>query len=135
VSDASLLLTCGLPGAGKTGLARSLAADRRALGADEGRVALGPRREPLDESANEKIEQELWRVTQELLRLGVSVVLDFGLWARAERDELRQAARELGVRVELHCLDVPHGELWRRIQARNAEPPWPAGADQSRSPR
>jgi predicted kinase len=54
----------------------------------------------------------------------VSVVLDFGLWARSERDEMRSAARDLGVGVELHYLDVAYDELWRRIEARNTEPPW-----------
>lgn len=63
-------------------------------------------------------------MAQQLLALDVSVVLDFGLWARAERDELRAAARALGVGVELHHLDVPVDELWRRIEARNATPPW-----------
>ena len=28
-------------------------------------------------------------LTQQILRLGLSVVLDFGLWARSERDEMR----------------------------------------------
>ena len=54
----------------------------------------------------------------------MSVVLDLGLWARIERDEMRSAARDLGVGVELHYLDVPTDELWRRIQARNSQPPW-----------
>ena len=72
----------------------------------------------------EKVEHELWRLAQEILRLGLSVVLDFGLWARIERDEMRSAARGLGVGVELHYLDVPTNELWRRIDARNSQPPW-----------
>ncbi len=54
----------------------------------------------------------------------MSVVLDFGLWARGERDELRSVARGLGVGVELHYLDVHPDDLWPRIHARNAEPPW-----------
>ena len=33
-------------------------------------------------------------------------------------------ARGLGVGVELHYLDTPTDELWRRIEARNGEPPW-----------
>jgi predicted kinase len=60
----------------------------------------------------------------EILRLGSSVVLDFGLWARCERDEMRSVARGLGVGVELHFLDVATEELWRRIEDRNAHPPW-----------
>ena len=37
---------------------------------------------------------------------------------------MRSAARGLGAGVELHYLDVPTEELWRRIEARNSEPPW-----------
>lgn len=124
MSEARLILTCGLPGAGKTALAARLAADRSAvrLTKDEWLWALGST--PWDEQAREKVEHELWRLAQEILPLGVSVVLDFGLWARIERDEMRSAARGLGVGVELHYLDVPADELWRRIEARNSEPPW-----------
>lgn len=124
MTEARLILTCGLPGAGKTELARQLAADRGAvrLTKDEWLWALG--RTPWDEVSREKVEHELWRLAQEILRLGLSVVLDFGLWARTERDGMRSAARGLGVGVELHFLDVETDELWRRIEARNAEPPW-----------
>lgn len=124
MSETRLILTCGLPGAGKTALARQLAADRSAvcLTKDEWLWALGST--PWDEPAREKVEHELWRLAQEVLRLGLSVVLDFGLWARIERDEMRCAARGLGVGVELHYLDRPVDVLWRRIEARNSKPPW-----------
>jgi predicted kinase len=122
--EARLILTCGLPGAGKTTLARMLAADRGAvcLTKDEWLWALGST--PWDEPTRKKVEDELWRLSQGLLRLGVSVVLDFGHWARIERDEMRRVARDLEVGIELHYLDVPVEELWRRIEARNSEPPW-----------
>jgi predicted kinase len=113
-----------LPGAGKTTLARQLAADRGALRLtkDEWMWALGS--SPWDAITQERVERELLRLAQEVLRLGLSIVLDFGLWARSERDELRTAARAMGVGVELHYLVVPTDELWRRIEARNSEPPW-----------
>jgi hypothetical protein len=37
---------------------------------------------------------------------------------------MRCVARGRGVGVELHYLDPPTDELWRRIEARNSEPPW-----------
>lgn len=124
MDDAQLLLTCGLPGAGKTTLATKLAESRRAvrLTKDEWQWALGS--SPWDRQVGEKLEGELWRLSQELLQLGVSVVLDFGLWSRVERDQLRTEARRLGVGVELHFLDAPVDELWRRIEQRNSAPPW-----------
>lgn len=89
---------------------------------DEWLWALGST--PWDRPTGERIEQQLWRLAQEILILGLSVVLDFGLWARVERDEMRTVARGLGVGVELHYLEVPTDELWRRIAVRNSAPPW-----------
>ena len=94
MSEARLILTCGLPGAGKTTLATQLAADRSAvrLTKDEWLWALGST--PWDEPTREKVELELWRLAQEILSLGVSVVLDFGLGrgSNVTRCERRLAA-------------------------------------------
>jgi len=56
VSEARLLLTCGLPGAGKTAIARQLAADRGALRLtqDEWLIALGS--SPWDAATREKVD-------------------------------------------------------------------------------
>ena len=98
MGKARLILTCGLPGSGKTTLARQLAADRGAvrLTKDEWMWALGS--SPWDRTSQDRVQRELWNLAQEILRLGLSVVLDFGLWSRVERDELRTAARRLGRR-------------------------------------
>jgi predicted kinase len=124
VSEARLVLTCGLPGSGKTTFARRVAADRDALRLtqDEWLWALGA--SPWDATTRDKVDRALWRLAQDVLRLGLSVVLDFGLWTRSERDEIRATARSLGVGVELHYAHAPIDELWRRIVARNLEPPW-----------
>ncbi len=119
-----LILICGMPGAGKTTLAQRLERELPAvrLCPDEWLARLGL--DLFDEALRERLESQLWRLTQDLLRLGQSVILEYGFWRRAERDEKRLGARALGAAVELRALDVPLDELWRRLERRNAEGGW-----------
>ncbi|MFE0465410.1 AAA family ATPase [Kitasatospora sp. NPDC058965] len=119
-----LILLCGLPGAGKTTLATRLAADLPAvrLCPDEWLASLAL--SLYDEAARDRLERRLWHHAQELLRLGQSVVLEFGFWGRAERDAKRAAARALGIPVELRYLTAPFDELVRRVEARGREGRW-----------
>src|SRR5947207_2676510 len=96
----TLILTCGLPGSGKTTLARRLAAERDAqrLTKDEWVRDLGG--DLWDEQLRIRLEGKLIELAFELLAVGRSCILDFGLWSREERDTLRLRARQLGVRVE-----------------------------------
>jgi predicted kinase len=115
-----LVLLCGLPASGKTTLARELADAYGAvrLNPDEWESALGV--DPFDEGFQDRLEAEFWELAQRLLALGTSVVLEWGFWARSDRDEKRGAARTLGVAVELRFLDVPYDELVKRVVARHA---------------
>lgn len=119
----TLHLTCGLPGSGKTTLARRLAAERDAqrLTKDEWVLALGG--DLYDDELRDRVEAQLTELAFALLAAGRSCVLDFGLWSREERDALRLRARALGVRVELHVLDVEPDELARRVAQRYADAP------------
>ncbi len=115
-----LVLLCGLPASGKTSLARELADAYGAvrLNLDEWKLALGI--DPFDEDLRVRLEAQLWALAQRLLTLRTSVILDWGFWARVERDEKREVARSLGATVELRFLDVPFDELVRRVVARTA---------------
>ena len=56
------------------------------------------------------------------MRHGLTVVVEWGVWSRAEREVARIEARAAGAAIELRYLDVPKDELWRRLDARNRRP-------------
>jgi predicted kinase len=114
-----LILLCGLPGAGKTTLARRLEAALPVvrLCPDEWLTALAL--DLWDEPLRARLETQLSRLALRLLALGQSVVLEYGFWGRDERDLKRAEARALGAAVDLYYLDPPFEELWRRLDARN----------------
>ncbi len=67
------------------------------------------------------IETLQWEVASRALALGINVILDYGFWAREEREDYRARAKRLGARSEVHFLDVPEHELFRRLAQRNAQ--------------
>ena len=118
-----LIIVCGLPGSGKTTLSRQL---ERRLGAvrfspDEWMDALSLNL--YDEDRRGKIEALQWKIGQELLARGLTVIIEWGTWGRSERDTLRLGARALGAAVELHYLSAPVDVLFERIQRRDLESP------------
>ena len=130
-SGPTLYLTCGLPGSGKTTLAKRLEEGLPALRltADEWLHQLYPGiSTPEAETGpfRDRVERIQWATALRALEFGCHVVVDWGLWAREERDHYRAGAREIGARVVLCLLDPPIEELWNRLSRRNVDRP--AGA-------
>ncbi len=78
--------------------------------------------DPQHEARHSLIEAMLWNIAARALELGMNVILDFGFWAREEREDYRSRAQHLGAASEIHFLDVPEAELLRRLRERNLLP-------------
>jgi len=122
---ATVHLMVGLPCSGKTTLARTLEHEHAALRLtpDEWQIRLFGQdaEEPEHDARHTLIETLQWKVASRALALGINVILDYGFWAREEREDFRSRAKRLGASSEVHFLDVPEKELRRRLAQRNAQ--------------
>jgi predicted kinase len=114
-----MFVLVGLPAAGKTSRARELASEWSALRLtpDEWMIPLFGQEQP--EGKRNILEGRLIWLALSALRIGVNVVLDFGVWGKDERSALRALAASVGATSELVYLQVDEAEQWRRIQARS----------------
>ncbi|ANE44276.1 AAA family ATPase [Deinococcus puniceus] len=120
----TLTLLCGLPGSGKTTLARKLEIQGRTLrlSSDDWMVPLFGQHMPREvfDARLAAIRELQWELAARLLGLGLNVLLDDGFWRKAERDLYRSRAKQIGVPCQVIFLDVPLPELQRRLTVRNA---------------
>ncbi len=119
-----LIVVTGLPGSGKTTLSCDLAERMGAarMCPDDWMTASGV--DLWDAELRSRIEGFQLEATLVLLARGQSVIIEWGVWTKAERDDLRDAARAVGAAVELRYLTAPVDELWSRIVQRDREGRW-----------
>jgi predicted kinase len=77
----------------------------------------------IQERQHDIVEKIMWDVAERVLTLGIDVILDFGFWAKEEREHFRAEAKRLGVGFMIHYMDIDNEELFKRIENRNKELP------------
>ncbi len=122
-------LICGSTGAGKTTYALRLSDDLGAVrfSIDEWMAALfwmdSP--QPLEPAwSMERFRRcltQIWAVVLRVAARDVPCVLDVGFGQKQSRARIAELAGNAGLSVQLHFIDVPAEERWRRVRARNAQ--------------
>src|SRR5579862_4526325 len=120
---ATLVLMVGLPAAGKTTRAKELAAVHRALRLTPDHWMIPLFGDSMADGKRFVLEGRLISVALQALRLGISVVLDYGLWDRDERSALRWLARSAGAVCQVVYLPVDKDVQLARIAHRQATAP------------
>jgi predicted kinase len=120
---ATLFLMVGLPGAGKTTRAAELAATHRAIRLTPDHWMIPLFGDSMADGKRFVLEGRLISVALQALRLGTSVVLDYGLWGRDERSALRWLARANGAACRVVYLPVDKDVQLARIARRQATAP------------
>jgi predicted kinase len=109
----------GLPGAGKTTRAEELAAANGVLRLTPDHWMIPLFGDSIADGKRFVLEGRLISIALQALRLGTSVVLDFGLAGRDERSALRWLARAAGAACHVIYLPVDKDAGW---------PGWPEWA-------
>jgi predicted kinase len=81
--------------------------------------------QPLDPAwSMERVERcltQIWAVVARIAARNVPCVLDIGFGQMQSRARFAKLAGDAGLSVQLHFIDVPADERWRRVEARNAQ--------------
>lgn len=117
----------GFIGVGKTTFSKRLEQETNAVrfSPDEWMVELygeNPSAERFKEYF-EKIETVIWKIVRRCVSAGADVILDFGFWTRAGRDQCRHFAQEAGADVVMYSLNCPETVLRARVAKRTSEMP------------
>lgn len=120
-----LHLICGIPGTGKTTLAKQIATETGAirLCSDEWIKDIWlEQAETEGNTFRDAIEQLQWKIGKDILRSGASIIVEWGTWEQYEREKLRDEAHSLGAKVKFYYLSGQKEVLRQRILSRNLDP-------------
>lgn len=120
MTEAEVILICGKICSGKSTYARELCSGV-VLSVDDIMLKmfglhLGDKH---DEYAR-KAQEYLFNLSVELVKHGVTVILDWGFWTKASRDEARKFYASQGISCRIHYLDIDDATWTERMAQRNS---------------
>lgn len=69
----------------------------------------------------ERINKYLIKKAAEIVKADCNVILDWGFWTKAERQETTKYFNQFGIDVEWHYVDIERSRRERLIEERNAK--------------
>lgn len=120
---AKLILICGKLCCGKTTYAKKLAKEIQAvrLSCDDIMLCLfGKDLGDKHDEVAQRVQNFLIHQAVEVYEADVSVIVDFGFWRKAQRENVTTLYKQQGITPEWHYIDIDD-ETWKRnIAKRNA---------------
>lgn len=124
---ATLFLLCGLPGVGKTTLAKQLEQAPMTIRLTPDDWLYQLLKDVTDKAELDRlripIEAIQWELAKKLLNLGINVILDWGFWSKEQRRTFRHQAELIGANTQFYFFEVNRDQLWERLAKRNSDLP------------
>lgn len=122
-----IYLICGKICSGKSYFAKKLSAEKNALilSCDEFSRIID-RNIQVDSDKYDIIAMELrdhlLELAADIAKHGADVILDWGFWTKAQRNEVSELLAEKGQEFEWHYMDTSDEQLRKNIEKRNSDP-------------
>lgn len=119
-----VILICGKICSGKTYLAKRLCDEKNAvlLSCDELMLTVfDPYLGDDFDRVSKKCMDYLFKKAACIAKSGIYVILDWGFWKRADRDEARDYFSENDIKTTLYYIDIEDEKWHKNISKRNAE--------------
>ena len=119
---AQVYLICGAICTGKTHFARQLSAAKNAviLSCDEIENDLFQKNlGALHDEMSQRIHAYLFKKAAEIVTHGTNVILDWGFWSKADRENTSTYFKSLNIHCEWHYMDILPEQRSKYIEKRN----------------
>ncbi|OAB37084.1 hypothetical protein PMSD_09780 [Paenibacillus macquariensis subsp. defensor] len=121
---AIIYMLCGKVGSGKSTYAQTLKERHQAMILSCDDLMLSLFEEELGDQHQHILRKStayLYHLAEELISIGVNVVLDFGYWSREERIEVRRHFLSKRITTELHYINTPDIQIQQQLHRRNQD--------------